>query len=137
MPEDLRHCYGKALADHMTSSEHKYDGGPAHGFVWDWECCADAVLSVRETVRDTELEQVKDDALAVVVESAQECKALRERAETAEAAVLRARELAQDLKVEAEEGERGANIDSLRAAWKASGHAAGLLLAALDDTAGT
>ena len=87
--DDLRHRYAEALARHMTSPEHKYDGGPAHGFVWDWECCADAVLDMR----DAELEQLKDDALAVVAESAQERNGWRERAENAEAENARIRAL--------------------------------------------
>ena len=87
--EDLRHRYAEALADHMTSPEHKHDGGPAHGFVWDWECCADAVL----TVRDAELEQLKDDALGLVAAAAQERDGWRERAEQAELAIARAENL--------------------------------------------
>jgi hypothetical protein len=107
----------------MTSAEHKHDGGPAHGFIWDWECCADAVLDVR----DAELEQLKDDALAVVDESAQEVETWRERAEKAELVIARAE-----------------NLRDKWLAWPTGDvhHAAGLMLAkhlsddppALDDT---
>ena len=117
MAEDLRHRYTEALARHMTSPEHKRDGGPVHGFVWDWGCCADAVLAVR----DAELEQVKDDALGLVVEAAQERDGWRERAEKAELVIARAE-----------------NLRDKWLAWPADDmhHAAGLMLSVyLDGTA--
>ena len=121
MTEDLRHRYAEALARHMASPEHKYDGGPARGFVWDWECCADAVLAVQNAVRDAELEQVKDDALGLVVEAAQERDGWRERAEKAELVIARAE-----------------NLRDKWLAWPADDmhHAAGLMLSVyLDGTA--
>lgn len=83
MADDLRHRYASALDD----LDHGHDQQERR-YVF-----VDDALEAIMAVRDNELEQLKEDALAVVAESTQELQAWRERAETAEAAIARVRQL--------------------------------------------
>jgi hypothetical protein len=108
--DDLRHRYAEAIRGCGPLSVTK-------------------VLYAVMAVRDNELEQLKEDALAVVAESAQEVQAWRERAEKAEAAIARVRRLAEEWAELAERGDESAA--SLDRAVADSGRD---LLAALDDS---
>jgi hypothetical protein len=94
--DDLRHRYAEAIrgCGPLTVTQVLY-----------------AVMAVR----DGELERLKDDALAVVVESAQEVEAWRERAEKAEATIARVRNLANVYEVNARtiDGVAGRNFFEL------------------------
>jgi len=60
----------------------------------------------------------------------------RQRAEQADAALARARDLAHRLKAEAEQGLQSAVLDSQTVSWRTSAHTADLFLAALDTDPG-
>lgn len=115
MGDDLRHRYAEALAAKFTYPVYRSDrdgenervdnaepadridqspyvmstAGDGCRSFWTPTCAE--LGEVVAAVRDEELEQLKDDALGVVADAAEELQMWRERAETAELRVARVR----------------------------------------------